>query len=101
MSNEHRAHGITSPAPSRGHSQQPNGSLLNTLLSSLRYAEGVSRAAQANLSLLIGRVLADRGNAVLVMADPGDGEDAVILTVNAPFERLIGKTAKLLSKLAP
>jgi hypothetical protein len=49
-----------------------------------------------NLSLLIGQVLEDRGNAVLVMADPGDGEDAVILTVNAPFERLIGKAAKLL-----
>ncbi len=49
-----------------------------------------------NLSLLIGRVLEDRGNAVLVMADPGDGEDAVILTVNAPFERIVGKAANLL-----
>jgi hypothetical protein len=31
----------------------------------------------------------------LVMADPGSGEDAVILAVNAPFERIIGEAAKL------
>jgi PAS domain S-box-containing protein len=43
-----------------------------------------------DLSILLEEALAERGNAVMVIAHPRDGQDAVIWSGNPPFARIMG-----------
>ncbi len=43
-----------------------------------------------DLSVLLEEALADRGNAVMLLAHPRDGENAVIQAGNGPFARILG-----------
>lgn len=43
-----------------------------------------------DLSTLLEEALAERGNAVMLIARPRDGEDAVIQAGNVPFARILG-----------
>jgi PAS domain S-box-containing protein len=43
-----------------------------------------------NLAMLLEDALAERGNAVAVIAHAGDGQSAVIQAANAPFARIMG-----------
>jgi PAS domain S-box-containing protein len=46
-----------------------------------------------SFSMLIDEVLEERGNAVMVIARPADGEEAVMQTVNGPLARIMGRPA--------
>src|SRR5580658_8408955 len=50
-----------------------------------------------DLSMLLEDALAERGNAVAVIAHPTSGGDAVISVANAPFARIMGWAADSLS----
>ena len=52
-----------------------------------------------DLSILLEEALAERGNAVMLIARPRDGEDAVIQAGNAPFARIMGWPANRVAGL--
>jgi len=52
-----------------------------------------------DLSILLEEALAERGNVVVLIAQPKDGEDAVIQAGNAPFARIMGWPANRVSGL--
>lgn len=52
-----------------------------------------------NYSVLLEEALEERGNAVLVIARPADGEDAIIQTTNGCFAHMVGRQAHLLTGL--
>jgi PAS domain S-box-containing protein len=50
-----------------------------------------------NLSSLLEDALAERGNAVAVIANPADGENAVIWAANGPFARILDRSVDSLT----